>query len=139
MSSSCSRCSTSPGTGGSFNLGSSENTCSSPVHPQRLALCALRRQLNRLAPLPSCARLTPSLAGGGRPRRSGRTVPLACRSSGCEVALSETQRSREPPGANLPLSEPSTGMSEEVVVSADELTKVVVPGVMLEREAELAA
>src|SRR5207248_4248160 len=31
------------------------------------------------------------------------------------------------------------GMPEEVVVSADELTRVVVPGVLLEREAELAA
>src|SRR6266566_5264662 len=66
-------------------------------------------------------------------------MPLACRSSGREVALSETQRSREPPGANRPLSEPSTGMPEEVVVSDDELTRVAVPGVMLEREAELAA
>src|SRR6266487_6312049 len=75
----------------------------------------------------------------GRPRTLGRRdIASACERSSHEVALSRPQRSREPPGANLPLSDPSTGMPEEVVVSA-ELTRVVVPGVMLEREAELAA
>lgn len=66
-------------------------------------------------------------------------MPMACCSPGCEVAFPRDNGRESRLGANLPLSDPSTGMPEEEVVVSDELTRVAVPGVMLEREAELAA